>query len=222
MEGTPLKKFGPYQVHQVRRGSYPTFHLYDQGWSRVLFSFHKGSIYFAAEKLATGKPIHTPREAMDFSLQNYALIYPSRFSWYCHTYATIGNGLEWVNGGLISDDVTSLTPEGREFEKSKYNYGIFGPIPEEEENLRSYLNGTWPDFAGRCDLYPLHDTYSRLGEMAHGVAKGDSFDPEWVEDARTAFNLLATKATEAGDIELLQKWSGMFERALGGVWLSNL
>lgn len=174
-------------------------------------------MYFAAEKLATGKPIHTPREAMDFSLRNYSLIYPSRFSWYCHTYATIGNGLEWVNGGLISDDVTSLTPEGMELERSRNS---FGTLPEEETNRRAYFDGTWPCFAGRCDLYPLHDTYSRLGGMAHGAAKGDSFDAEWIEDARVAFRFLTLRAIEPHDIRLLQKWSEMLGKAFGGTFTS--
>lgn len=222
MEGTPLKKFGPYQVRQSRRGkTFGTFHLYDQDGQRVLFSFHKGSIYLAAEKLASGKPIQTPQEARDHSVRTYALIYPSRFSWYNQTYAVIGNGLEWINGGLVADDVTSLTPEGAEInnrmEDPKGRWKT--PLPEEEANIRAYLDGTWPEFGGRGKLYPLHDPYSCLGEMALRVTRGEEFDPLWVEDARTAALMFwKVVGVDQSSVNLLLKWCHTLEKKYGGQW----
>ncbi len=223
MEGTPLRKFGQYQVRQIRRGkTFGTFHLYDQNGHRVLFSFHKESMYLAAEKVASGKPIHTPQEARDHSVRNYALIFPSRFSWYNHTYAVIGNGLEWINGGLISDDVTSLTPEG-----AKINDRLEDPsnrwsepLPEETENLRAYQNGTWPEFGHKGTLYPLHDTYSCLGELADRVSKGEKFDPLWVEDARIAaimfWKVIGLKPQSS--VNSLTRWCTVLRMEYGGQW----
>lgn len=173
-EGTPLRKFGPFRVYRTRGGQHPWFAVYDTRTDdRIVFSESRESANFAAERLAEGRPLQTPQEAMDRSMADYAGIYPTRFQYYDHVYIVNGNGMDWINGGLADTDVTGLTPEGRatlnarRYAAEAYDrkrlaefldamesaHKILGTPynpessfhREEDETRAAYLAGTWPD-----------------------------------------------------------------------------
>lgn len=174
IEGTPLRKFGNFRVYQTKRGQFPWFAVNDTRTdARLVYSECRESANFAAERLAEGRPLQTPKEAMDRSLADYASIYPTRFAYYDHVYIVNGNGMDWINGGLADSDVTRLSPEGhamlvaRESGRKERERAMFAKYDsvmtealkflgkehtrepsfcEEEDAIRAaYLAGTWPD-----------------------------------------------------------------------------
>jgi hypothetical protein len=156
VNGTPLKKFGPFQVFQPRRGTHPHWRVYntdtgaDMGISSVVESAN-----FAARRLAEGQPMETPQERLETAMELYALIYPTKFRYYTSVYL---NGHKWVNGGLYDDDLTEYTPEGRAWRRARqeadhrqHRQGLAG-YPDESAietaaTLAAYRAGTWPDAA---------------------------------------------------------------------------
>lgn len=167
--GTPLKKFGLYQVRQLRWGSYPSWSVCDINDEQICYSTVKASAYFVAEKLASGLPIVSPQESLDNSMSLYPSLYPCKLRYYDHLFLTNGNGMDWINGGLCESDVTRYTAEGlawyerkeREREEAEEARSpghkarldrymrdhdaedIFGPS---DATIRKwYAEGTWPD-----------------------------------------------------------------------------
>lgn len=174
IEGTPLRKFGHFRVYQTKRGQYPRFAVNDtRTGARLVFSESHESANFAAERLAEGRPLQTPREAMDRSMADYAGIYPTRFAYYDHVYIVNGNGMDWINGGLADTDASRFSPEGRAMmlarearrkagERAMFAYydsvmtealKFLGEVhsrepsfcEEEDATRTAYLAGTWPD-----------------------------------------------------------------------------
>ena len=165
--GTPLRKFGTYQVTQPHRGTYSSWAVYDAHDNHVCYATVRESAYYAAEKLARGLPLVTPKEKRDYSVTHYPSLYPCRLRYYDSLYLSL-NG-DWINGGLSEKDVTNLTPEGeahlerqrkerekeegaryakagidikRLLEDPKYE-DLHGP--KDETTLAAYRDGTWPD-----------------------------------------------------------------------------
>lgn len=243
-EGTPLRRFGHYRVTQTKRTPYAAWAVYDtRTGDRVAWSFCKASADFAAERVSTGRPLETPTEALERSLRLFGSIYPSRFRLWDHRYLTIGNGLEWINGGLTSDDVTMLTPEGeraRIEEKERHRLedeahealyaslagaddklglslrAMLAPRPD---NFALYRAGAWPEVGEHTALYPASGDYSRLAMLARMDTA--AIDPEWMEDARAATRLLLAHGTDGdrvGTVARVRGWAQQLAAKHGGQW----
>jgi hypothetical protein len=239
MEGTPLRRFGHYLVTQPRRGKHPHWFVYDtRTEERVLYSECRESADEGARRLATGRPLYTPDEALTRAVERYPTIYPSRLRYYDHVYLTNGNGLSWVSGGIADTDVTDLTAAGvamldarealRQSEnredRSETMRRIFDEIDEERRAESDAIKwqfaaGTWPDARGSERLChasvgcPMHDL-TRMTTTA--------VDPAWLMDARHAMRLLLAHGTD-GDgydtLATLRVWAAMLSERHGGSWL---
>ncbi len=243
-EGTPLRRFGHFRVTQTKRTPYAAWAVFDERTGdRVLWSFCKASADFGAERLATGRPLETPTEATERSLRLYGSIYPSRLALWDHRYLTIGNGLEWINGGLTSDDVTMLTPEGersRIEEKERHRAedaareatfaelaaetddprlrALFAPRPD---NFALYRAGTWPEVGDRETLYPASEDYSRLAMLMR--METAAVDPEWMDDARAATRAFLAHGVDMpehgdGTVAKVRGWAARLAAKHGGEW----
>lgn len=244
-QGTPLRRFGHYRVTQTHRGEAPTWAVYDtRRGERLLFSFCKASADFAAERLATGRPLQTPDEATERSLRLYGSIYPSRFALYDHRYVVLGNGLDWINGGLAERDVTFLTDEGARAWEARHGAEreetnrrtrehnalmaqasallgeAYEPEPEEPDRLAQYRAGTWPEVGERTRLYPGGEEYSRLAQLLRMDTA--AVDPAWLDDARAACRLLLAHGTSDGGardtVAMLRGWAARLAAKHGGEW----
>jgi len=241
MRGTPLRRFGAYLVTQPRRGRGAFWEVYDADGERVLYSESHASANEAARRLATGRPLLTPDESRARSIARYSSIYPSRFAWFDHTYLTNGNGLAWINGGLVDTDVTLLTPEGcamvderqkRAREERRATAPAWRRTLDEHEDQYDaeeaalsarYLAGGWPDVtADRSTLYPASEDYSCMGELL--TMPTASVAPEWLDDARAAMRMLLAHGRD-GDhrdtLATLREWVPRLAARHGGEWLQT-
>lgn len=233
--GTPLKKFGNFRVHQVRKNFWE---VYDDKDERVCFSDIKLSAYLAAERLEAGEEFVTPKDSMDCSLASYPTLYPCKLRYYDHLYLVIGNGFDWIHGCLASEDVSLHSEVGRrehaakEIEREKSSQEKYARVGISYENegdaIRAqYASGEWPDVlpdGKRTNLYPASENYSALAKLAYGDVKAR--DP-WIEDARCATQILLkygtndpTRAPE-DTIGKVREWALACQTRYGGTWLPS-
>lgn len=154
--GTPLRKRGNYRVFLVKNRTHPYIEVRDiRDDSFIGSTAVMASANFCVDRLASGLPMETPQESRDRTLELYAGVKPTRFRYYMHHYL---GGMRWMNGGLLDDDLTDYTREGKDKRRAKMNEDHdlcrFGLDPkvypdrlalEEEETRRAYAEGQWPD-----------------------------------------------------------------------------
>lgn len=245
MRGTPLKKFGPYQLRQTGRGENAVWGVFDtRTKERVVFSFCRESADFVAARLASGNPVQTPHAHLEHCLSHYASVFGSRFAHYKHTYLAGGTGLRWIHGGLVSEDVTFLTEKGaalwlaaqaRERAERQEQRRTLRALaedldsiplervaslhalltPEDPDPLAAYRAGTWPDAAGSCMLSPIHEGSEEFTPLGVLLSATFPIDPAWLDDARTAVRHLLAHGQNPEE-------DGTDSRAVLLAWASRL
>lgn len=184
----------------------------------VVYSWHQGSAEFAAERLRAGGPIQTPNEFRTSAVNAYASIFPSRLRFYDHTYLVLGSGNDWVQGGIISRDVTPITDEGRQYMRQS-GLGCSAHDVQAQRIWRQYHDKTWPYFhreRSQNRLYPLQDnSTSRFSEM-HALP---SVDPLWLQDAQEAMKLfLMFGVDQEHTMDHLRSWAHNLTKKFGEGW----
>lgn len=211
------KPFPPAPRVEVRTRGGSLWEVFLDGES-VVYSFCGASAQFAAERLRFGGPIQNPYEFRTSAVNAYASIFPSRLRFYDHTYLVLGSGNDWVQGGIISRDVTHITDEGRQYMRQS-GQGCSAHDVQAQRVWKQYHDKTWPYFhhdQSRNVLYPLReDSISRFSEM-----QNLSFvDPLWLEDAQEAMrDLLRYGVNLEHTRDHLKRWAYNLTKKFGEGW----
>lgn len=217
-----LRSFGNYRI-RPHGGAYPWWSLHDfprkSQDTEVLRSSYKPSLYLAADRIFHRKAPLFPTELRRCLVLPFPEI-QSVFRYYREVYLVPNT--DWINGGLTPGsvrDVTALIPEGAQHIRQ---------YPGQRATTMDI-----PEFLPGEDRSILPEEYGSLAFMANpqrwrreAFNPAGDFNPEWIEDARTACQILlkhGTNSTSTFDfarngVEWLQGLADILRNRYGGDW----